>query len=515
MINFHSRKKKSKIEENIEKENVIFSCDLQENSTYLKTIFSYPDNSDLGVRPIHMPSQNKDALVFFMRGMVDATLIDHAISSLQEKEIQIVVGEDLTEVISKTILTGNQVSTLIERKEAVSALLDGQTIILMEGSSSVLSLQTAKYDGRSVDKPQSENVIKGSNEAFVESGTVNISLIRKRLRDESLVTETLYIGHDKKTKISLMFLKNVMDPDLLHQIKDRVTQIDVDYIEDVSVLEQHMEERAYSLVPTILYTERPDRATSFIREGNVILIMENSPAALVAPATFWSFFHTSEDYYLRWAYGNFIRMIRLLSVFIALFTPSLYVAVVNFHSAMIPTDLLLAIAATRETVPFPVIIEIIMMELAFEILREAGIRIPTPMGSTIGIVGALILGQAAVDANIISPILVIVVSITGLASFAIPNVSFSFAVRIMRFALLIFASFMGLFGVMMATIMCVAYLSTLTSFGVPYLAPTIPFFPSSKDTIGRKVSWKERIKPMYLHPKKATENSKTKGKRGL
>ncbi|PAL14834.1 spore germination protein [Peribacillus simplex] len=515
MINFHSRKKKAKKEENTEKDPILFSYDLQENSAYLKTIFSYPDNSDLGVRPIHVPSQDKDALVFFMRGMVDTALIDHAISSLQEKEIQMEAGKELTEVISQTILTGYQVTTMRERKGVVSALLDGQTVILLEGSPNVISLHSAKYEYRSVEKPQSENVIKGSNEAFAESGTVNVSLIRKRLRDESLVTETLYIGQDKKTKIRLMYLKNVMDPDLLQQIKDRVSQIDVDYIEDVSVLEQHMEERAYSLVPTILYTERPDRATSFIREGNAILLMENSPAAIVTPATFWSFFHTSEDYYLRWAYGNFIRSIRLLSVFIALFTPSLYVAIVNFHSAMIPTDLLLAIAATRETVPFPVIFEIIMMELAFEILREAGIRIPTPMGSTIGIVGALILGQAAVDANIISPILVIVVSITGLSSFVIPNVSFSFAVRIMRFAFLILAAFMGLFGVMMATIMCVAYLSTLTSFGVPYLAPTVPFFPSSKDTIGRKVTWKERIKPMYLHPKKATENSKTKGKRGL
>jgi len=253
-------------------------------------------------------------------------------------------------------------------------------------------------------------------------------------------------------------------------------------------------------VPSSLNTERPDRASAFLLEGHVILLMENSPAALVLPITIWSLLHSAEDHYMRWAYSNFMRIIRLLALFVAVMTPSVYIAVATFHEEMIPTDLLLAIAATREKVPFPALLEVLLMEFAFELVREAAIRVPTVIGPTIGIVGALILGQAAVEANIISPILVVIVAMTGISSFTIPEPSLNFAVRITRFILLFVGSFLGFFGIALVIACLLAYLTTCSSYGVPFLSPLTPHYRSSADMILRMPVHKERMRPLNLNP---------------
>lgn len=229
---------------------------------------------------------------------------------------------------------------------------------------------------------------------------------------------------------------------------------------------------------------------------------------LVAPATFWSFFHTADDMNQRWAYGNFIRIIRLIAFFVALLVPSLYIAATNYHDEMIPMDLLLAISAKRESVPFPAIFEVVMMEIVFEILREAGLRVPTPMGATIGIVGALILGQAAVEANVISSIMVIVIAITGLASFAIPDVSFSFMTRITRFIFLISATVMGIVGLMITLTIVIAYLVSCHSFGVAFLSPLAPYSSSSLDMVTRPPVWKQWIRPSNLRQRQSIRKKK-------
>jgi spore germination protein KA len=236
--------------------------------------------------------------------------------------------------------------------------------------------------------------------------------------------------------------------------------------------------------------------------------MENSPSSLILPATLWSLLHSPEDHYLRAPYGNFIRILRFVALFIAVFTSSLYIAITNFHVGMIPPDLLMAIAGTRERVPFPSIIEILMMELAFELIREAGLRVPSPIGPTIGIVGALILGQAAVQANIISPIVIIVIALSGLSSFIIIDISMNFAIRLTRFIFILGAGFIGIYGSTALFIVFLFYLVSLRSFGTPYFAPMTPHYFSSKDLLLRHVPIKERFRPGYLKPKDMVRQGK-------
>lgn len=273
-------------------------------------------------------------------------------------------------------------------------------------------------------------------------------------------------------------------------------------------MEQYLEERPRSLFPTLLYTERPDRAAAFIEEGHIALLMANSPSCLILPATFWSIFHSPEDHYLRTPHGNFIRILRIIAMFIAFFTSSFYIAVTNFHVGMIPPDLLMAIAGSRERVPFPSIIEILIMELAFELIREAGLRVPSPIGPTIGIVGALILGQAAVQANIISPIVIIVIALSGLSSFIIIDTSLNFALRMSRFLFIFAAGFIGIYGSTVLFVIGLFYLVSLKSFGTPFFAPMTPHTSSSKDLLIRHVPLKERFRPGYVKPKDMVKQGK-------
>jgi spore germination protein KA len=476
---------------------------LKLNIEILAEQFESPTNSDFISRNFSVKSLNKNASLFFLNGVVDPKEIEQFILSPLSSSDKNEEKKDIEHFIYDNVPI-KKIKAISKISECIQGIINGQTLLLLEDSESGFLFDTTKIEHRSLDKPQNEMVLKGTNEGFVESVSMNKSLIRKQLRYEKLISEDIQLNNRTSNTVSLMYISNLVDKDIVIELKKRLNEIEVDNIQNIALLEQYLEEKPYSLVPTILYTERPDRAVSYILEGHVVLISENSPACLVAPVTFWSFFHTAEDNYQRWMYGNFIRFIRLLSFFIAIVTPSFYIAVTNYHNEMLPTDLALAIAAKREVVPFPALVEVLMMEIAFEILREAGIRVPTPIGPTIGIVGALILGQAAVEANIISPIMVIVVAVTGLASFAIPDISFSFMIRIVRFAFLLSASTFGLMGIVVCLTLSIAYLSTLNSFGVPFLSPLSPSNPSSKDLIFRKIVKKQSLRPSNISPQDAT-----------
>jgi spore germination protein KA len=251
----------------------------------------------------------------------------------------------------------------------------------------------------------------------------------------------------------------------------------------------------------VLFTELPDRAVSFLKEGHVVILVDNNPSCLIVPATFWSFFHTPEDMSYRWIAGNFIRLIRLIAVFISLLTPAIYIAITNYHQEMIPTDLLLAISATREKVPFPIVFEVVGMEIAFEIIRECSFRIPTSIGSTIGIVGTLILGQAAVQANIISPILVIVVALTGLSTFAISNTDLNMSIRISRFFFTFCSIMMGFLGLSLGITVFTVYIISIKSFGVSFFAPVTPHYEASRDMIFRSTIKNQWLRALFTRPK--------------
>ncbi|MEC0267013.1 spore germination protein [Paenibacillus anseongense] len=508
-MNFLSKLLQQKHHAQRPEENVFhsLSSDLSVNVNAFKDAFSYPENNSLKVREIYIPVLNSEAVIFFIEGTAHTHTIEkHIIEPLLDPSLVLPSLDDLSKSLLRGALTTATGYPVHDFRDCLNSLFNGNTLILFEGSSEALSMDTPGFETRSISPPQNENVLIGPKEAFVESAYTNRSLLRKHIKNENLIFETVVIDERSKNPLSLVYLKDVANPDLVLKVKERITQVGGNSVQTLSILAQHIEERPYSIVPSTIITERPDRACSFILDGHIAILMENAPYALVVPVTFWALFQTAEDMYTRWAYGNFIRLVRLLAIMVALLLPSFYVAVSTFHEEMIHTDLLLAIAATRERVPFPALLEVLIMEAAFELVREAGIRIPTVMGPTIGIVGALILGQAAVDANIISPILVIVVALTGLSSFAIPEINFNFGVRVLRFVVLFISAFLGFYGMALFLISLLAYLVSLKSFDVPFLSPLAPYTRSSNDLITRPPVWK-----LWLRPATAKSNNPVRG----
>lgn len=487
---------------------------LAANLDRLKRDFAYPVNQSLIIRNLVIASLKRDAAVLYLEGAAD-------IGEIEKRIIEPLLGRtdanfkyaDPVEAVRLELVTHRTGKTAGSFDEIVNLMVDGWTVVLIEGVDQALLFQTSGFESRQVAEPIVEHVIRGPKEAFTESAAVNRSLVRKYLRDRHLIAETLNVGDRAASEVTIMYVMDLADPNIVDEVKRRVREVRADAVPSLPLLEQYLDEHPYSLVPSSLQTERPDRACAFLLEGHVILLMDNSPTALVLPVTLWSLIHSAEDHYMRWAYSNFMRIIRLLALFVAVMTPSVYIAVSTFHEEMIPTDLLLAIAATREKVPFPALLEVVLMEFAFELVREAAIRVPTVIGPTIGIVGALILGQAAVEANIISPILVVIVAMTGISSFTIPEPGLNVTVRITRFILLFVAAFMGFYGIALVIACVLAYLTTYTSFGVPFLSPLTPHFRSSADMILRLPLHRERIRPHNLNPQDTVRRPERKAKR--
>ncbi|WHH58586.1 spore germination protein [Petroclostridium sp. X23] len=498
---FNNRKNNPQVK-SVKKERISFN--LTNNINKLKEIFQYPLNQDFVIRPLRVKALGKRGVLVYLDVMVKEEKIEkYIINPLMTAGKKEVIGEDLDDIIHEVFHVA-KAEKVGEFNKMVKDIMAGKTILLIDGCFEGVSLNTVGYEHRSVEQTKIENVIKGPKEAFVDSYRVNRSLIRKYVRSEKLVTETIHIGERSDHEIAMMYISDIADPKLVEDVRKRLSEIQIDGLITIAQLEQHIEERPYSLVPTVLLTERPDRTASFLQEGHIVLV-DTTPGCLVVPATFWSFFHTAEDQYQRWPYGNFIRLIRMLAFHTALLLPAGYIALSNYHLEMVPTDLLLSIAATRELVPFPVFIEILIMEISFELIREAGARVPTTLGPTISIVGALILGQAAVQAGIISPILIIVVALTGLASFAIPENSTNYMIRMARFAFLLSASFMGFYGIALLAVFCIGYLCSVKSFDVPFLSPLVPRFSSSRDMVFRAPAWKQWQRPRNINPQDPTK----------
>lgn len=487
--------------QDIELKKQKISGNYDQNLATFKFIFSVPKNMDVKVREFTILSLNRRAFIIYISTMVDIkNVMDGIVEKLIENQVP---SEKIQDIVSYPVQNTDSIIGKITEH-----ITTGLTALFVEGDRDCYLFETTQIRGRGIEKSENEVIVKGAKESFNERVIDNIALIRKKIKNENLIVETQTIAKRSRNNVFLVYEKDLVNEELLQTIKDKLASFDTNAILDTSILEQYLEERPRSLFPTILYTERPDRAASFIQEGHITLLMENSPSCLILPATFWGLIHSPEDHYLRLPYGNFIRILRFIALFVSLFTSSFYIAATNFHFGMIPPDLLMAIAASRERVPFPSLIEVLLMELSFELIREAGLRVPSPIGPTIGIVGALILGQAAVQANIISPIIIIVIALSGLSSFIISDVSMNFAIRMTRFLFIFSAAFMGIYGASLLFIGGLFYLVTLKSFGTPYFAPMTPHFSSSKDTIIRHIPIKEKFRPGYLKAKDMVKQGK-------
>lgn len=356
-------------------------------------------------------------------------------------------------------------------KQAAQGLLTGDMILFVDGLDQVLKIPDRGYPRMSVQQAQSEKVIRGSNEGFSDSIKANTALVRKRLRALELKNVETQAGRRTATLVNLMYMEGIARKEVLDEIMRRLERFEIDGVLDSGIIEQLSEEHWASPFPQFQTTERPDRAVHALLEGRVVLLCDNSPLALILPTDYNSFLQTSDDYYNRFEIASLERIIRYMAAFFALSLPGLYLAVINFHTSLLPTSLILTFAQARAGVPFSSLVELLLMELSFELLREAGVRLPGTMGNTIGIVGGLIIGSAAVEAGIASPVVVIVVAFTALCSFAIPNEEFATAFRLLKFFLIFVSAWLGFFGYLAGMFAILIHLSGLRSFGVPYLMP--------------------------------------------
>lgn len=378
----------------------------------------------------------------------------------------------------------------------------------MDTLSIAFDIEVKGFQQRSIDKPSNETVIKGPHEAFVENIRTNTSLIRRIINNENLIIENIEVGKITKTKCAVCYMDNITNSDLIHEVKYRLNNLEVDSVLSAGELEQLIVDSNNLGIPQVLSTERPDKATKYLLNGRVIIIINGSPYALIMPAVLIDFLTSPEDSNLKVNFGNFLRGLRVLACFITLLLPGLYIAVTSFHQEILPTSLLYSILASRASVPFPIIAEILLMEFSFELIREAGLRVPSAIGSTIGIVGALVLGQAAVSAGIVSPILIIIVAITGIASFAIPDFSFGFHLRYFRFLFILLGYMAGFLGIAIGLFVYISLLCSLQSFGVSYTTPFAPAVNSKGNSYLLPPIWKREYRAPYVAPKKEEEQEK-------
>lgn len=490
------------------------SDDVEVSLNYMKKKYCIPVNCDIILREfsIRYKKELVRAFIMFFDGMTDREVIDNYIlKPLMVDSIMEVhnYAEDLQEFISSQLLPHNQVKIERSYSKAVEDINFGGCALFVDGLSVVFTTDVKGWEHRGVEKPSNEIVIRGPQEAFNEVLRTNSSQIRKRLKNENLIVDDVVVGKVSKTPCSILYIKDIVNESLVDEVKRRLESIHVDYMLDSGILEQLIEDSTIFPSPQMISTERPDYVAELLVIGKVAIIVNGSPNVLVVPVTVYDFMHSAEDIYIRYPYVNLLRFVRYMALFLALLLPGIYVAVLLYHQEMVPTDLLLAIEANREKVPFPSIVEIILMELSFELIREAGVRVPGPIGPTLGIIGALILGQAAVAANIVSPILIIIVAVTGIGSFALPNYSLAYSIRIMRFAFIFFGGLAGFLGITLGLFLIGIWSTSLKSFGVPFAAPLGPRTSrNDRNVLFRAPEWKLEYRPDYLNVKKKKKQDK-------
>ncbi|MBO9606528.1 MAG: spore germination protein [Paenibacillaceae bacterium] len=461
-------------------------------------------NDDFTMRRFHVFGHYAAAM-FYFSNMVDQAIINNDILKpfmytpphLEGKSI---APEQLPDVLLNESLFHSEGTKVTKLSLAIEGLLRGQTVVAVDGIGCIFLIGTRNIDKRAIEQPATEQVIRGPREGFIELLGTNIALLRYRLQSADFRVYTMEIGRRSKSKVAICYLHDLTNPDLVREVDKRLRNIDVDAILDSGYLEQFIEDNHLSPFPQVQYTERPDKIVANLLEGRVGILVDGSPLALVVPTVFSQFYQTVEDYTERFLLMSAIRLARLVALIFSLVFPSLYVAIISFNPELIPTEFAVAVAGGRAGVPFPAIIEVLVMEVSMEVLREATIRLPQQVGGALSIVGVLVIGQAAVAAGFASPITVVIIALTTIGSFATPAYNAALALRLLRFPLIIMAGIFGLYGVMIGLILIINHLLSLKSFGVPYLSPFVPGnFQSMKDLIVRAPLWWMKKRPVSLH----------------
>lgn len=450
------------------------------------------NSSDLIIREFKMgkPFRHKVAVIY-INGLIDKELVTSSIIERLMSDVNNIENDDfqplgqLFTYIKESILTGT-VKDVTDWNKLLLSLLSGQTILFIDGWNQAISCSAQGGELRTISEPTTEPAVRGPKDSFVEALITNTAMVRHRIKSPNLRVETMQLGKITQTDVSIMYVKGIVNDKLLNEVKERINKIEVDEVLGSNTIEEWIRDDLWTPWPTIFVTERPDTVAGNLLEGRIAIFVDGTPTPLILPVTWIQFFQTAEDYYLSWNVASFLRCIRVISFLITLFGPSLFIAFISFHAEMIPTPLLVSFAAQRQGIPFPVFIEALLMEFTFEVLREAGVRMPRPIGQAVSIVGALVLGEAAVSAGIVSSAMVIVVAGTAIGSFTIPHYSMTDATRLLRFIMMTLAASFGLYGIALGSFFLVAHTCSLRSFGIPYLTPFSPLiFADLKDTIIR------------------------------
>ena len=506
------------------------NVNINTNLSFMQTQYNTMINNDIGLREFSLWAKNKQykAFVFYIDGMVDTQLInDFILKPLMIRNKSNIFDGDITEeepnnkfVVKKvkdfnlvdyifdTLMPQNNLKKRTEFSEIISGINSGNCALFVDTIDTAFDIDVKGFQQRNIDTPKNEAVIKGPQEAFVENLRTNTSLLRRFTNNQNLIIENISIGNISKTSCALCYMKNITNGDLVAEAKYRLNNLDVDALLSSGQLEQLVQDSHNFGIPQIISTERPDKCVKGLMQGRCIILINGNPYALIIPSVMTDFISSPEDGNLNPMFANFLKILRFFAMFISLFLPGIYIAVTGFHQEILPTELLFSIFSSRENVPFPVIVELLVMEISFELIRESSLRVPSPIGATVGIVGALILGDAAVSANIVSPFLIIIVALTGISSFALPDYSFQFHLRVYRFSFIMLGYISGFLGIGIGLFVYVSILCSLKSFGVSY---TSPISPDSYD-IGIKYFlppfWKIEHRPYFLNSNKKISQDK-------
>ena len=474
--------------------------DLEKNITSLKETFK--GDQSLVFREFSIGGTNNvECLSVFIDGMVDIARINtEIISPLLELKKEATDTDIYLPAILKNKISSAQVEKTVDFTKLISYLINGYTIIFIDGYEDALAINTYSINRRKTSEPISEKVVRGPRDGFNESLLSNISLVRARIKSENLKLHFREIGRETKTKVCLCYMDNIADASIVKEAEKRLDAIDIDGILDSGYIQELITDEGYSPFRTIGHTERPDVVAGKLLEGRVAILCDESPFALTLPFLFVEYFSASESYYNNFYYATFNRMLSLMGFFLTTTVPALYTALITFHQEMLPTPLILSISAARQGIPLPTIAEIILILFIFEVLREASIRIPEVIGQTISIVGALIIGQAAVEAKLISAPIIIIGAISGITSYLVPRMEQ--AVIVVRLVILLASSFIGLYGYTFCGIVLFIHLTSIRSFGVPYMLFNVSLAADDqKDVIFRAPWWAMNKRPRLLASK--------------
>lgn len=482
-------------------DNIEISKTLSDNLTLLQEQFR--DCADVVMSNLHIVD-GKSACIIYVNDIIDTNLVQRDVLPT----LLSLKSDQLSKLKDTNIFPTVQNSVAYTLETVIDRVLKANTVVMIDGNDFALSFDLKNIETRDVKEPEVERIIKGQHDGFVESITKNIALIRKKVASSKLKVKMITLGKRSKNDIALLYIEDIANPEIVKRVEERINNIEIDSINGAGYIEQLTSDNPYSLFPQYQGTERADKAIANLMEGRIVILVANTPVSLIVPVNFFQFFQTPDDYNISFIYGSFIRLLRFFGASIAILLPALYIALLTYHYQAVPLSLITPLAESRARIPFPPIIEAMIMEISFELLREASIRLPTSLGPTIGIVGGLVIGQTAVQAGIVSNIMVVIVGITAIATFTVPQYDMGLFFRIARFVSMLSAAVFGAVGIVIFMLYVLAHLVTLESYGQPYFQPIAPF--KLKDM--KDIFFRLPLKMYDSRPEVAVPGDKTRGR---